>query len=129
MLGDIGIWDTGNEGGTQEMNDDITQVSNMDTNVGTVVKDNMSAAKNPGTIVFWVGMLIVYLLYDWLQNEKLKDTLEPHNIRANIHNLLVVTIAAVIGINGGNVLLTKLAAMQIPGASKGAGTILPLFHL
>ena len=95
----------------------------------SVAAGNMSLAKNPGSIVFWVGLLVLYLFYDWLQNEKLESTLQPANIRANAHNLILVTIAAVIGVNGMNVLLTKLTAMQIPGLSKSAGSILPLFQL
>ena len=68
---------------------------NMGTDVNTdvnsnsaqsVAAGNMSLAKNPGSIVFWVGLLVLYLFYDWLQNEKLESTLQPANIRANAHN-------------------------------------------
>jgi len=107
---------------------DTTVNTDVNTDVKSVASANMSAAKTY-SIAFWVGLLVVYLAYDWLQNEKLKNTLEPANIRANAHNLILVTLAAVIGINGMNVLLTKLTAMRIPGLSKGAGSILPLFHL
>jgi hypothetical protein len=58
-----------------------------------------------------------------------RNSLEPANIRANIHNLIVVGLGAVIFINGANVLFTKLSAMRIPVLSRVAGTMLPLVHL
>jgi hypothetical protein len=95
-----------------------------------VGQENMSAAKSPGSIVWWVTLLLVYIGWDFFQNnERIRNSLEPANIRANIHNLIVIGLGAVIFINGGNVLFTKLAAMRIPVLSRVAGTMLPLFHL
>jgi len=98
--------------------------------VAAVGMDNMSAAKSPGSIWWWVVLLLVYIAWDFFQNnEKVRNSLEPANIRANVHNLVVVGLGAVIFINGANVLFTKLSAMRIPILSRVAGTMLPLVHL
>lgn len=94
------------------------------------IEKNTELASKPGSIWWWVVVAALYVLWDYFQTrDKLSSALQPRNIRANLHNLIVVTIAAVIGINGFNVFLTKLAAMKIPLLSRAAGTVLPLFHL
>lgn len=94
------------------------------------LENNMQAAKNPGSIYFWLLLLAIYFGWDWLQNhQKIREAIEPKNIRANAHNLIVILLAAVIGFNGGYVLLSKLANMNIPILSKVAGTFLPLFSV
>jgi len=114
--------------GTQPATESVAASTGEDAM--SVGQDNMSAAKSPGSIYWWVTLLLVYIGWDFFQNnEKVRNSLEPSNIRANIHNLVVIGLGSVIFINGGNVLFTKLAAMRIPVLSKIAGTILPLFHL
>jgi len=94
------------------------------------LEKNTEAAQSPGSIVWWGLLLVLYLGWDYLQNNsKLGEGLEPSNIRANVHNIIIITLAAVIGINGLNVLFTKLAALKIPGVSKAAGTMLPMVSL
>jgi len=96
--------------------------SNLETNV--------EAAQQPGSIVWWVMLLVLYLTWDVLQNHtKLGEALAPSNVRANVHNIIIITLAAVVGLNGLNVLFTKLAALKIPVVSKAAGTLLPLVSL
>ncbi len=95
----------------------------------TNLSENMKPAVK-GAIWFWALLLVLYLFWDYIQNrEKIREAIEPANIRANVHNLAIIGIGAVIFINGANVLLTKLASMKIPGVSKVAGSLLPLFHL
>jgi hypothetical protein len=90
----------------------------------------VEAAQQPGSIVWWVMLLVLYLTWDVLQNHtKLGETLAPSNVRANVHNIIIITLAAVVGLNGLNVLFTKLAALKIPVVSKAAGTLLPLVSL
>jgi len=94
----------------------------------TNIQQNTAGAK--GSIIWWLVLAGLYLAWDMIQNKsKLGDSLDPANIRANFHNIVVIGIAAVVFINGMNVLCTKLAAMKIPGVSKLAGSLLPLFNL
>jgi hypothetical protein len=93
------------------------------------VSENMKAAKK-GSIWFWTALLALYFIWDYVQSHaKIKESLEPKNIRANFHNLAIIGIGAAVFINGMNVLLTKLASMRIPLLSKAAGSMLPLFNL
>jgi len=81
------------------------------------------------SVWFWVGLLGLYFLWDYIQSRRgIQESLEPANIRANFHNLLVIGIGAVVTIKGMNVFLTKLASMKIPVVSRLAGILLPLFH-
>lgn len=83
-----------------------------------------------GSIIWWLVLAGLYLVWDIVQNKsKLGDTIDPANIRANLHNIVVIGIGAVVFINGINVLCTKLAAVRIPGVSRIAGSLLPLFNL
>lgn len=94
------------------------------------LQQNTEAANKPGSIVWWIILLLVYIGWDYVQTkDKVQTALEPANVRANLHNIVVIGFAAVIFINGMNVLCTKLAAMKIPIISKAAGTLLPLFNL
>lgn len=94
------------------------------------IEKNMEPANKPGSIVWLLVILGVYLLWDYIQNKSsLSDSLDAANVRANVHNLMVIGFASVIFINLMNVLLTKLAALEIPLLSKTAGAMLPLFHL
>lgn len=96
----------------------------------TNLEENTQAGRKQGSIVWWLMLFLVYLGWDYIQTrEKVTEAVQPRNIRANIHNLAVIGLAAVLFINGANVLLTKLSAMRIPLISKGAGALLPLFHL
>ncbi len=94
----------------------------------TNIQKNTGSAK--GSIIWWVILAGLYLVWDIIQNKsKLGDSIDPANIRANLHNIIVIGIGAVVFINGFNVLCTKLAAMKIPGISRLAGSLLPLFNL
>jgi uncharacterized membrane protein YccF (DUF307 family) len=94
----------------------------------TNIQQNTAGSK--GSIIWWLVLAGLYLAWDMIQNKsKLGDSLDPANIRANFHNIVVIGIAAVVFLNGMNVLCTKLAAMKIPGVSKLAGSLLPLFNL
>jgi hypothetical protein len=96
----------------------------------TAIKDNLALANQPGSIWWLMVIFVIYLFWDWYQNrEGIRASLSPANIRANIHNLVVITLASVIGFNLFTVILTKLAGWRIPVISKAAGTILPLFSI
>ena len=96
----------------------------------TNLEENVQAANKPGSIIWWVVLLVVYIVWDYFQTrDKIQTALEPSNVRANLHNIIVIGFAAVIFINGMNVLCTKLAALKIPVVSRAAGAMLPLFNL
>lgn len=96
----------------------------------TNLEENVQAANKPGSIIWWVVLLVVYIAWDYFQTrDKIQSALEPSNVRANLHNIVVIGFAAVIFINGMNVLCTKLAALKIPMVSKAAAAMLPLFNL
>jgi hypothetical protein len=80
--------------------------------------------------VWWLMLIgVVYFIWGYIQNKKIGESLKPANIEANFHNIIVVSLSAIIGINVLNVVLTKLAAMRIPFLSRLAGSFLPLVSL
>jgi len=65
-----------------------------------------------------LGLAVLYFGWAWIsQNERIRESLQVSNIAANIHNILTVTVMAIIGIVGLKVATTKLAAMNVPGAA------------
>lgn len=97
-------------------------------NAAVTPEDNGRAGVS--TVRFWVGLLLLYLVWDWVVlRTKAKDIVNPGNIRTNVYNLFFIGIAAVIFINGFKVLLVKVAAWEIPGVSWVAERLLPLFQL
>ncbi len=92
---------------------------------------NEQQVRDNFTLGLWGGLLVIYIIWDFivLGNKNLKEALSPGNIRANLYNLLVIGVAAVIFINIGKVLVVKLAAWNIPGISWLAEEITPLFEL
>lgn len=83
------------------------------------------------TLHFWLALAALYLVWDYFAvgNKKIREAVEPGNIRTNLYNLFAVGIAAVIFINGMKVLLVKVAAWEIPGLSWLAKKLVPLFQL
>jgi len=80
--------------------------------------------------LFWLfGVVFLYFIWGWLQGRKLQGEIKPANIGANLHNIVVVTLSAVIGINLMNVFFTKISSMNIPLLSKFSGRMVPLFRL
>lgn len=68
-----------------------------------------------------IGIVILYALWALLiQHERVKETLQPANVAANLHNFIVVGVQALIFIVVGKVALTKLTALGIPGAAQVA---------
>lgn len=107
---------------------DMSNIASTTGSDTTAVKDNLTLAQTPGSIWWLMLVFVLYLFWDWYQNrEGIRESLSPSNVRANIHNLVVITLASVIGFNLFTVVLTKLAGWRIPFISKAAGTLLPLF--
>jgi len=99
-------------------------------NTGNNLQNNTQYATSPGS-VYWLFLLaIVYVAWGYWQNrEGYKKSLTPGTMVMNLHNIVGITLAVIIGMNITQVFLTKLAAMRIPFLSKAAGTFLPLSHL
>lgn len=127
-------------GGYNEPNDEVLQGTNGAVGDSTAspgvtpgdqdnVSSNTKGAKKYAAY-YWLGLLVLYFGWNYLQHRKnIATELKPENVKANAHNIAVITLASVIGINGLNVLCTKLAAMKIPGISRLAGAMLPLVSL
>lgn len=96
-----------------------------------IAKSMPSNDQKDPTIWFWVALFVVFILWGWMQDrhEKLRSQLEPQNMQANIHNLFIITFAAVIGVVGGKVLFTKLAAItsRMPFVGRAFGYLAKLF--
>ena len=75
-----------------------------------------SLPQTPWWLLGIVGLYLIWALV--IQHERIKESLQPANIAANLHNWVVITVAAVGGIVLGKVLFTKLAALGIPGAAQ-----------
>lgn len=94
---------------------------------GNNLAENTQPAKH--SIMWWLMLAVLYFIWDFVQTRnKVTEAIQPRNIRANAHNLLVIGVGAVVFLKGANVLLTKLAAMRIPVVSRIAGAFLPLFN-
>ena len=85
-------------------------------------KDNHKVA------VWWLfGIIILYFVLGLLQHKKFAEDLKPGNVGMNLHNILVITLSAVIGMNILKVFFHKLATLSIPGVSSFAGRMTPFF--
>lgn len=60
----------------------------------------------PLTIIVFVGLYIVWTLIH--QHERIQDELEPKNIAANLHNLALIGLSAVVAL-----LFIKLATAKM----------------
>ena len=80
---------------------------------------------------FILAIFLLYLFWDWviLRNRKVSETISPSNIRTNTYNMLIITFAAVLGINLLKIIFVKLAAWDIPVISWVAEKFVVLFQL
>lgn len=90
---------------------------------------NMKGATNPGSVYWLFLIIVIYVVWGYWQDKGIGETSKFANIKLNLHNMVTTTLSVVIGFNVLNVFLTKIGAMNIPLLSRGAGAILPLFHL
>lgn len=68
--------------------------------------------------------LVAYVAWIFIQRqESVERSLEPHNVAVNLHNILVLTATAILGINIAKVLAAKLAGWKVPGAKSIAAFI------
>lgn len=83
------------------------------------------------TIWYWAAFFLVFILWGWAQHrsDSIRKELEPQNMQANLHNIAVITFAAIIGIVGGKVLFTKLAGLtkNVPVLGRVFGYLAQLF--
>ena len=89
-------------------------VNNNSQILGQAV-DQGSVGKIPYVLL---GIVVIYFLWAYIsQHERIRESLQVSNIAANIHNIVTVTIMAVIGLVTAKLLFTKLAAWDVPGAA------------
>lgn len=113
----------------------------QDTAVGAVENPAVGNVAAPAAVYdkgrgwtitsFLFAVTLLYLVWDWfvLKNKKIEDTISPSNIRANFYNILMITFAAVIGVNLFKVIFVKIAAWNIPVVSWIAEKFVVLFQL
>lgn len=109
-----------------------TGVGNVDpTPVAKEVVQNNKVKGEYSSLGFWGFLIVVFIGWGFIvaKNVKLRDAIQASNIRANVYNLVVIGLGAVIFINGFKVLLVKLGALKIPLISPLAERLLPLFQL
>lgn len=106
----------------------------LETTVAPTVTAKLPAqvdeAEHKYSVWFWAALFAVFVGWGYYQhNGTIKKELEPKNIAANWHNLVVITFAAVIGIVGGKILFVKLADVtkNIPFVSTATSYIAQLF--
>lgn len=97
---------------------------------GNNIQNNTQFATSPGSVYWLFLMAIVYVAWGYWQNRaSATNSLSAGSIKLNLHNIVGVTLAVIVGMNFIQVFLTKLSLMRIPVLSKTAGTFLPLTHL
>lgn len=96
-----------------------------------VVQKNNKVKGEYSSLGFWGFLIVVFIGWGFIvaKNVKLRDAIQAGNIRANVYNLVVIGLGAVIFINGFKVLLVKVGALRIPLISPLAERLLPLFQL
>lgn len=108
--------------------DDSTLVATP-VETGNNMQNNTQLANSPGSVYWLFLVTIVYIAWGYWQDKGMKESLTPGSLKLNLHNIVGITLAVIVGMNFIQVFLTKLAAMRIPLISKTAGTFLPLTHL
>lgn len=95
-----------------------------------VGRSNSDDKDEKGSVWWWLSLFLVFIFWGWVQNrDKVSNELKPENVKANLHNLTVITIAAVIGIIGGQVVFVKLAGLtqNVPVLNKATAYLAKLF--
>ncbi len=112
----------------QEMGAGVVTQPPIET--GNNMQNNTQLATSPGSVYWLFLVTIIYVVWGYWQNrDSAKTSLTPGSIKLNLHNIVGITLAVIVGMNFMQVFLTKLSAMRIPLISKTAGTFLPLTHL
>ena len=81
------------------------------------------------TTAVWVFLVfgLVYVAYAFVaKHQKVRAAVEPHNIAANLHNLIVIFLGAVFSIGLFKIAAVKMQAAKLPGGktlAKLAGLI------
>lgn len=95
---------------------EINSSSNSDVIVppDEKVTAGSTVANKPMTPLYaFFVVMVAYFGLNWLQSTKMTESLKTGNIKANFHNILVVTIAAALGFAFFKVLFSKMAMMNI----------------
>jgi len=111
----------------------VTANNNVATFPGTAEQTEVKQEKN-GIILtsIWVNFLILYLVWDYFvnKNKKIQDVVDAGNVRTNVYNIVAITFAAVLGINGIKILLVKIGGWaESKNIRPLVDRLLPLFQL
>lgn len=75
---------------------------------------NGSISWAPWVLLVMVGLWLVWAVI--IQHERIRESFQPANIAANIHNFISVGIMASIFLVSAKIATTKAAALGLPGA-------------
>ena len=88
-------------------------------------EDNKPVNKTP--LITWALLAVLYFVWNWIDDqETIKESVQPANVKANFRTLAVSTIGVLIFGNLVKILAGKMAESKIPVLNKIAGAILPL---
>lgn len=88
-------------------------------------EENKPVNKTP--LITWALLAVLYFVWNWIDDqETIKESVQPANVKANFRTLAVSTIGVLIFGNLVKILAGKMAESKIPGLNKIAGAILPL---
>lgn len=113
------------------------QGANTDVNANmqlaeTAVKGNNAPEAtekevNKTPLITWALLAVLYFFWNWIDDqETIKESVQPANVKANFRTLAVSTIGVLIFGNLVKILAGKMAESKIPILNKVAGAIIPL---
>ena len=94
---------------------------------GNNAPDTTEKEVNKTPLITWALLAVLYFLWNWIDDqETIKESVQPANVKANFRTLAVSTIGVLIFGNLVKILAGKMAESKIPVLNKIAGAILPL---
>ena len=85
------------------------------SNVTTSAPSRGGGASSVGSVVWWLVLLGLYVVWAVVhEHEGVQKSLQPSNIRVNLHNLLVIALGVVIALPLAKFFLAKVT-VWIPG--------------
>lgn len=68
------------------------------------------AGPQTGSLVWWIVLGGLFVLWAVVhQHEKVREAIKPGNVAVNLHNILLIVLATVVGINFVKIALAKTA--------------------
>lgn len=83
------------------------------------------AAPHPSAIYTLLGLIAVFFAWGILQyhHHRIRETIRPSNIAANLHNLLIFMVMLILSANVLKIAAAKYAARNLPGGATVASLL------